>query len=137
MQFKYNDGAPQSFLVRDDVVSWHEMREKRKIEYLSIDQIPSEKLIKFIYVIRMNIIALSDTEKTNLEEFFSNTLTSLDNEDEVDVGDTFITYTVNLHIRRPARILNFTRANIDKDIDFFNLTNFEVVADTATPATKV
>lgn len=137
MQFKYNDGAPQDFLVRDDVISWHEMREKRKIDYVSVDQVLSEEIISFVYVIRMNIIALTGTEKGNLESFYSNAFVSLDNEDEVDVGDTFQTYTGNLFVRRPPRILNFTRSNIDKDIDFFNLTNFEIVADIATPATKV
>jgi len=137
MQFKYNDGAPQDFIVRDDVVSWHEMREKRKIDYVSVDQVLSEEIISFVYVIRMNIIALNDTEKTNLESFYSNAFVSLDNEDEVDVGDTFQTYTGNLFVRRPPRILNFTRSNIDKDIEFFNLNNFEIVADIATPATKV
>lgn len=137
MQFKYNDGAPQDFIVRDDVVSWHEMREKRKIDYVSVDQVLSEEIISFIYVIRMNIVALNDTEKTNLESFYSNAFVSLDNEDEVDVGDTFTTYTGNLFVRRPPRILNFTRANTDKDIEFFNLSNFEIVADIATPATKV
>lgn len=137
MQFKYDDGSPQDFIVRDDVVSWHEMREKRKIDFVSVDQVPTEEIIDFVYVIRMNIVALTGTEKSNLESFYSNAFVSLDNEDEVDVGDTFITYTGNLFVRRPPRILNFTRANMDKDIDFFNLSNFEIVADIATPATKV
>jgi len=135
MQFKFNDGAPQSFIITDNSMAWLEVREKRKIEYTSIDQVISEKLIKFIFVLDIQIANMTLAEKDNLALFYENSKTSLDNEDEVDSGDTFFTYSSNLYVRRPVRKLNFTRGQTEKDIDFFSI-NLEILADTRGSAVK-
>jgi len=135
MQFKYNDGAPQSFIITDNSMSWLEVREKRKIEFVSIDQVITEKVLDFIYVLDIQIASMTLTEKDNLSLFYENSRVSLDNEDEVDTGDTFFTYSGNLYVRRPLRKLNFVRGQTEKDIDFFNI-GLEILADTRGSAVK-
>ena len=67
MQFKYDDGAPQNFIVRDDVMSWHEMREKRKIDFVSVDQVPTEEIIDFVKLINKSGQLLFETIEDILE----------------------------------------------------------------------
>ena len=117
-------------------MAWLEVREKRKIEFVSIDQVITEKVLDLIFVLDIQIANMTLTEKDNLSSFYENSKVSLDNEDEVDIGDTFFTYSGNLYVRRPLRKLNFTRGQTEKDIDFFNI-GLEILADTRASATKV
>lgn len=136
MQFSYDSGPQIDFIIRNSQVAWVETREKRKVDYTSADQIQTEAIIDTAYVLNLTLYDVTAAEKSNLESFFlSDEMVSLDNEDEVDSGDTYYTYSGNVYIRRPRKRLNFGRPDNQKDVPYWTVS-MEIIFDSRASAVK-